>query len=174
MTSVDPISLRRVLGHFATGVAVVGTRHLEGGVCGLTANAFTSVSLSPPLVLVCVDRTSNSYPCLRQNGFFTASFLASDQHPVSVRFAEKREDKFEGIPYRPGTGGAPIVEGAVGFVECTVQAEYAGGDHGIFVAHVTNAGSADGLPLVFFRGGYTTVVGPGKGEEPALLDEGLG
>jgi len=163
---IDPVTLRRVMSHFATGVAVVGTPHVDGGVCGLTVNAFASLSLSPPLALVCLDRGSNTYGCIQASGVFTASFLADDQHDLSVRFAEKREDKFDGIPYRLGENGAPIVEGAIGWVECEADGHYPGGDHDIFLARVVRGGwTDDGVPLVFFRGGYTTVVSPVHDEE---------
>jgi 3-hydroxy-9,10-secoandrosta-1,3,5(10)-triene-9,17-dione monooxygenase reductase component len=154
---VDPISLRAVMARFATGVTVVATRHLEGGVCGLTANAFTSVSLEPPLVLICVDRGSGTYACLQANGFFAASFLGSEQHPLSVRFSERHIDKFDGVAYRTGSTGAPILEGSIGHVECEVETEYPGGDHAIMLARVVDAGADEGLPLVFFRSDYTTI-----------------
>ena len=102
MTDADPITLRRVIGHFATGVTVVATRHLGGGVCGLTANAFTSLSLSPPLVLVCVDRSSLTFPCIPGERSVCGERPSAEQHQASVRFAEQREGKFDGIPHRMG------------------------------------------------------------------------
>jgi flavin reductase (DIM6/NTAB) family NADH-FMN oxidoreductase RutF len=159
--------LRRVLGHFATGVTVVATRHIGGGACGLTANAFTSVSLDPPLVLVCVDQGSATFACLRENRFFAASFLAQDQHPLSHRFAQRRDDKFEGVPFRAGGTGAPILEGALAHVECRTEAEYEGGDHTILVGRVVAAGvGPESTPLVFYRGAYSTVARPTGGDEP--------
>jgi flavin reductase (DIM6/NTAB) family NADH-FMN oxidoreductase RutF len=163
---MDPVTLRRVMSHFATGVAVVGTSHVGGGVCGLTVNAFASLSLSPPLALVCLDRGSNTYGCIRASGLFAASFLAEDQHELSVRFAEKRDDKFDAVPFRLAENGAPIVEGAIGWVECELDRDYPGGDHDIFLARVVRGGWEDqGSPLVFFRGGYTTVASPVRDEE---------
>jgi len=166
MTGTDPVSLRRVMGHFATGVTVVGTTHLGGGVCGLTANAFTSLSLSPPLALVCVDRSSLTFPCIQASGRFAANVLSADQHLASLRFAERREGKFDGIGYRVGVTGMPILEGALAHLECEVEAEYPGGDHVILVARVIEAAAQGGLPLVFFRGGYTTIAEPIVDEEP--------
>ena len=152
--ATDPLSLRRVLSNFATGVTVVSTEHLDGGYCGLTANAFSSVSLVPPLVLVCVDRATQTYPCLVSKGFFVASFLAAHQHELAVKFAERRDDKFDGVPHRLGITGAPILERAVGYVECRIEQELEGGDHAIFLSRVEEAGAEGGEPLVFFRGGY--------------------
>jgi flavin reductase (DIM6/NTAB) family NADH-FMN oxidoreductase RutF len=163
---VDHTSLRGVLSRFATGVTVVATLHRGGGVCGLTANAFTSVSLDPPLVLVCVDRNSNTYGCIQRFGFFAASFLAQGQHDLSHRFAQRRDDKFEVVEYRTGSTGAPILAGSVGSVEALIEAEYPGGDHGIFLARVVAAEAGNGLPLVFYRGSYTTVASESPGSEP--------
>jgi len=100
------------------------------------ARAFAPVSLDPPLVLVCVDRSANTYGCLITNGFFAVSFLSAEQHPVSGRFAQRRDDKFDVVRFRLGVTGAPILEDAVGHVECTVEAEHPGGDHGIVVGRV--------------------------------------
>jgi 3-hydroxy-9,10-secoandrosta-1,3,5(10)-triene-9,17-dione monooxygenase reductase component len=163
---VDPAVLRKAMSHFATGVTVVATRHVGGGVCGLTANAFTSVSLVPPLVLVCVDRRSLTYPCLEANGFFAASFLSDGQHALSLRFAERRDDKFDGVPYRTGVTGAPILTDSIGHLECRTSTDFAGGDHAIILARVVAAEAGEGMPLVFFRGAYTTVGSPAEGEEP--------
>ena len=163
---VDPAVLRRAMSHFATGVTVVATRHLGGGACGLTANAFTSVSLVPPLVLVCVDRRSLTYPCLEANGFFAASFLSEGQHELSLRFAERRDDKFDGVPHRAGVTGAPILAGSIGHLECRTETEFPGGDHAIILASVVATEAGAGLPLVFFRGAYTTVALPVEGSEP--------
>jgi flavin reductase (DIM6/NTAB) family NADH-FMN oxidoreductase RutF len=172
VSELDPIAYRRVLSHFATGVTVVATKHVGGGVCGLTVNAFTSVSLSPPMVLVCIDRASNTYACIKANGTFTASFLGSGQHDVSVRFAQRAEDKFREVPHRLATNGAPVVDGSVGHVECVVVAEYPGGDHQILLARVAAGETGDGFPLVFFRGGYSTLAGPIHDDEESPAGRG--
>jgi flavin reductase (DIM6/NTAB) family NADH-FMN oxidoreductase RutF len=170
--AVDPLSLRRALSRFATGVSVLATRHPGGTYCGLTANALTSVSLSPPQILVCVDRGSTSYPCLVATRRFVVSFLSASQHAVSARFAERRPDKFDGVAFRLGVIGLPILEGSIGHVECELGAELDGGDHAILLARVVAADAGQGDPLVFFSGGYTTVgpvVSPSPGE--SLPDE---
>jgi flavin reductase (DIM6/NTAB) family NADH-FMN oxidoreductase RutF len=156
--TVDPITLRRVCSEFATGVAIIATEHVGGGVCGLTANAFSSVSLEPPLVLVCLDRSAGTHGCVRTHGRFCASFLAAGQRELALRFAERRDDKFDGVPYTLGTTGSPVVNGSIGHVECEVHDELEGGDHTIFLARVVAAAAVGGEPLVFFRGEYTTAV----------------
>ena len=156
--TVDPIALRKVASNFATGVTIVSTKHVGGGGCGLTVNAFASVSLEPPLVLVSVDRGALTYPCLRAAGVFAASFLSSGQRDLAIRFAERREDKFDGVAFSGGVTGAPILEGSIGHVECEVEQEYAGGDHALFLGRVVSAAASDeGEPLVFFRRAYTTI-----------------
>ena len=122
--------------------------------------------LSPPLVLVCVDRSSLTFPCIQASGRFAASILSAEQHQASLRFAERREGKFDGIPHRVGAAGMPILEGSLAHFDCEVEAEYPGGDHVILVARVTDAAAGGGLPLVFFRGGYTTIAEPVVDEEP--------
>ena len=162
---LDPLELRRVLSRYPTGVTVVATRHVPSGVCGLTVNAFTSVALEPPLVLVCVDRSANTHACIRASGVFSVSVLAERQADLAIRFAQKLEDKFEGVPHRTGLEGLPLVEGAAAWVECRVGAAYPGGDHTIFLAHVIGASHSEEPPLVFHRGSYTAVAGEPVGEE---------
>ena len=102
---LDPLELRRVLSCYPTGVTVVATRHVPAGVCGLTVNAFTSVSLEPPRVLVCVDRSANTHACIQASGVFSVSVLSESQADLAVRFAQKLEDKFEGVAHRMGEHG---------------------------------------------------------------------
>ncbi len=152
--AIDRNELRRVMGHFATGVTVITTRSADGKPYGLTANAFTSVSLDPPLLLVCVDKKAESYPYFEQSKVFTVNILADDQESVSRRFAVSGGPKFEGISYRMGANGAPIIDGALAYIECTLHAAYAGGDHTIYLGEIQQAETIDRKPLLFFRGGY--------------------
>ena len=163
---VDPLHLRRVLARYPTGVTVVATRHVPSGVCGLTVNAFTSVSLEPPMVLVCVDRSSNTHGCIEACGEFSVNVLAADQAPLAVRFAQKREDKFDGVPYRTGEGGLPLVEGASAWVEARVDGAFDGGDHTIFLAHVLRAERSDAPPLVFHGGSFARLDGGAPADRP--------
>jgi flavin reductase (DIM6/NTAB) family NADH-FMN oxidoreductase RutF len=152
--AIDRNELRRVMGHFATGVTVITTCSTDGKPYGLTANAFTSVSLDPPLLLICVDKKAESYPYFEQSKVFTVNILADDQEALSRRFAVSGGPKFEGVSYRTGANGAPILDGAIGYIECTLYATYDGGDHTIHLGEIRQAETADRKPLLFFRGGY--------------------
>jgi flavin reductase (DIM6/NTAB) family NADH-FMN oxidoreductase RutF len=163
---VDPLHLRQVLSRYPTGVTIVGTRHVPDGVCGLTVNAFTSVSLEPPMVLVCVDRSSNTHGCIEVAGEFSVNVLSAGQSDLAVRFAQKRDDKFDGVPYRESPDGLPLIDGASAWVEARVEVAFDGGDHTIFLAHVLRAEQADDPPLVFHRGSYARVDGAAA-EAPA-------
>jgi flavin reductase (DIM6/NTAB) family NADH-FMN oxidoreductase RutF len=154
---IDKQLFRSVMGNFAAGVTVVTTTKNDGEPCGLTATAFTSVSLLPPLALVCVDKKSESYAYFETAGVFAVNFLSSAQQAISQRFAVSGGDKFAGVGWRPGTLGAPILEGTIGHVECRITHAYDGGDHTIYVGEIEAAGTSDGEPLVYFRGAYRSV-----------------
>jgi len=154
---VDKNELRRVMGHFATGVAIITTRSENGKLHGLTANAVTSVSLVPPLVLVCVDKGAESYPCFEQSRVFTVNILANDQEELSRRFAISGGDKFRGVSYALGANGAPLIHGALGHLQCRVTAAYEGGDHTIYLGEVQEVEASEAMPLLFFRGSYRRI-----------------
>ena len=151
---------RRVLGHFASGVTVVTTRDAEGRPAGLTATAFTSVSLDPPLVLVCVARNAQSYPALEGSPGFAINILAVGQEAISNRFASSvgsTHEKFEGISHKSGSLGYPMLDGALAHLECSTVHSYAGGDHTIFVGQVEVAegyAESGSAPLLYYRGRY--------------------
>ena len=151
---IEKNELRRVMGHFATGVTVITTFRNSGEMHGLTANAFTSVSLVPPLLLVCVDKQAESYPCFDETRVFTVNILAHDQEALSRKFAVSGGDKFQGVAYHAGANGAPILDGALAYVECKVVQEFDGGDHTIYLGEIEQAEAREGKPLMFFRGGY--------------------
>ena len=153
---IERNELRRVMGHFATGVTIITTRSAEGELHGLTANAFTSVSLEPPLLLVSVDKKAESYPHFEASKIFTVNILAEDQESLSRKFAVSggASKKFEGVAYHLGANGAPIIEGALAYIECGLYAAYDGGDHTIYLGEIQQAEIVEGKPLVFFRGGY--------------------
>lgn len=164
---LEPEEFRRVLGHFTTGVTVVTAWDAQGQPTGLTASSVASVSLHPPLVLVCVAHSAQSYPALREGGKFAVNILASSQEAVARRFASSTltgPRKLEGIGYRQGALGLPILKDALAEFECTVVHAYPGGDHTIFVGRVevADARGDSGLePLLYYRGRYGRLHAPG-------------
>jgi flavin reductase (DIM6/NTAB) family NADH-FMN oxidoreductase RutF len=154
---IDKNELRRVMGHFATGVTVITTLNKDGKIHGLTANAFSSVSLDPPLCLISVDKKAESYTSFEESRVFTVNILASDQEALSRKFAVSGGNKFEGVAYRIGANGAPILEGALAYIECKLYAAYDGGDHTIYLGEVQQAEVTESKPLLFFRGGYREI-----------------
>ena len=152
--AIDSQELRRILGHFATGVTVITTKDLAGAPFGLTANAFTSLSLNPPLILICVDKAAQCYSCFADSNVFTVNFLSEDQEEISRRFATKGADKFMGLKWHEGANGVAVLDGAIGYLECKIVRSYEGGDHTIIVGEVLNGVAAGNRPLLFFRGKY--------------------
>ncbi len=158
MISAD--EFRQVLGHFATGVTVITVRDPDGRPTGLTASAFTSVSLDPPLILVCVDHKSQSYPALIVSKTFAVNILSLDQEAVSRRFATtKIENKFEGVPFTLSPLGLPLIDSALAQLECATVNIHPEGDHSIFIGRVERSQSAAGAPLVYYRGRYDRLSG---------------
>jgi flavin reductase (DIM6/NTAB) family NADH-FMN oxidoreductase RutF len=151
---IEKNELRRVMGHFATGVTVITTFSKEGKLHGLTANAVSSLSLEPPLLIICVDKKAESYASFEESGAFTVNILADDQEDISRRFAVSGGEKFEGVAYRRGANGAPILSGALAHLECKLYASYEGGDHTIYLGLIDEAETREVKPLLFFRGGY--------------------
>jgi flavin reductase (DIM6/NTAB) family NADH-FMN oxidoreductase RutF len=154
---------RRVLSHFTTGVTIVTTCDADGRPTGLTASAFCSVSLDPPLVLICVDHKSQSYPSLRERGCFAINILHAGQEDISRRFASTRLDKFDGVPHTLSPLGLPLVHGAIARLECTTVSTHVEGDHTIFVGRVERAEAPSGRPLVYFMGKYERLPEPRPG-----------
>jgi flavin reductase (DIM6/NTAB) family NADH-FMN oxidoreductase RutF len=154
---IDKQEFRRVLGHFAAGVTVITTIGDDGTPYGLTATAFSSVSLDPPLVLVCVDKKSESHPHFHTAGVFAVNFLAADHEDLSRRFAVTGGDKFSDLVFRKGGTGTPLLVDALGYLECRTVEVFEGGDHTIFLAQVEDADARDGEPLLYFRGAYRQV-----------------
>ena len=148
---------RRVAGRFATGVTIVTTRHGDH-LHGMTANAVTSVSLEPLLVLVCVDKTADTHDILAQTGFFAVNILGREQHDISVQFAQKKagwSHGLHGLPHRFAVTGAPIIDGSLAYLDCRTVGEHHGGDHTIFIGEVVDAQETnDGEPLVFYGGRF--------------------
>jgi flavin reductase (DIM6/NTAB) family NADH-FMN oxidoreductase RutF len=145
---------RRVLGHFATGVTIVTTSDRDARPTGLTASAFTSVSLDPPLVLVCIDHKSQSYGPLVDGGRFAVNILSTDQEALSRKFATTRLDKFDGVAYRLSALGLPVLTDALAHLECVTVSTHVEGDHTILVGRVEEGSARAGDPLLYFCGQY--------------------
>jgi flavin reductase (DIM6/NTAB) family NADH-FMN oxidoreductase RutF len=155
--AVEPARFRAVMGHFATGVAVV-TVDTPGGPQGMTANAVASLSLDPVLVLVCFDNDARTLPEIERAGRFGVNVLAAGQEHLARRFASKEDTKFADVPHSVHDG-IPVLDGALAWVGCELERLVPGGDHtiGIGAVHAAELG-ADGLePLVWFRAGYTSL-----------------
>lgn len=151
---IDKSELRRVMGLFATGVTIITTRDESGCPFGFTANAVSSVSLVPPLMLVCVDKKADTYPYFERSGVFTVNILAEDQEMLSRKFATSGIEKFAGIGYRKNELGCAVLDDAVGHLACRIVRAIDAGDHTIYLGEVDTADAGDGPPLLFFRGGY--------------------
>jgi flavin reductase (DIM6/NTAB) family NADH-FMN oxidoreductase RutF len=155
----DPAILRKVMGLFATGVTIITTRDQQGRPYGLTANAVTSLSLDPPLLLICVDRKAETFPHFFDSKIFVLNILAEDQEALSRRFATTGGEKFAGVACRVGHLDTPILEGTLGHIECRITETLEGGDHVIHIGEVQHAEAYDGRPLLFFRGKYRQLAG---------------
>ena len=152
---LESAEFRRILGHWASGVAVVTTRTPAGRPCGLTANAVSSLSLDPPLVLTCIERSADTHDCIVTSGYFGVSILRADSERIARRFAlGEIEEKFDGIAFREVITGAPILDDALAWIDCEVHAHHDGGDHTIFVGRVVAGDAQDLTPLVYYRSGY--------------------
>src|SRR3954451_15957076 len=157
-SAIDPKVLRRALGAFATGVTIVTTTGPEGADVGLTANSFSSVSLSPPMVLWSLAKTSSSIEAFRRAGHFAVHILAADQEALSGRFASKGIDKFAGLELERGHGDIPMLHACTARLECRATFQYEGGDHVIFVGEVLGFTPSERAPLVFHGGRYGMVI----------------
>ena len=151
---VSKEEFRTALGRFASGVTVVTAKGARGELLGITVSAFSSLSLEPPLVLVCIDKRASLHGDLQEGSYFAVNILGEEQELISRRFASKDEDRFIGTAYRESAEGTPLIEGALATIECRVVHTYPGGDHTIIVGEVNSTSISDGRPLAYFRGGY--------------------
>jgi flavin reductase (DIM6/NTAB) family NADH-FMN oxidoreductase RutF len=152
---VNADEFRAALARWASGVAIV-TSAAGDRIHGMTVSAFASVSLVPPLVLVCADKSSNTLALIEEARVFAANVLAAEQAALSSRFASKKDEdlRFEGIRWRRGATGAPILEGAIAALDCRVVAAHDAGDHVIYVGRVESAEVSPGEPLLYYAGAY--------------------
>lgn len=154
-STIDPTTFRTVLGHYPSGVVAVTSRGPNGEPVGMAVSSFTSVSLDPPLVAFLPSKTSNTFAAIEARGSFCANVLAADQEYVCRAFASKGPDKFAGVRWAEVATGAPVLERAVAWIDCTIEALHDAGDHWIVVGRVQGLQVANAtVPLLFFQGGY--------------------
>ena len=152
---LDADTFRSVLGRFTSGITIVTARDEAGIDHGMTVSAFCSVSLDPPLVLVCVDHTASMHDMLLKHPRFGISILSTTQEAQSRRFATDPDaGRFDGFAYTRAESGFVLLDGALAHLECRVVVQHDAGDHTVFIADVERAEALDGRPLLYYRGGY--------------------
>jgi len=149
----DAMEQRRIMGHFATGVTVITTCH-DDVLHGMTANAVTSLSLDPPLVLVAVDLRSQMLELLKQEKCFAMNILDGEQEAISSRFAAPGPKDFSALDIETAVTGAPILAAALAFVDCRLSEVLHGGDHDIFIGEIVAGDAREGQPLLYYKGKY--------------------
>ena len=155
MTPIDAATFRRARGRFPSGVTVVTVRGEDGRDYGMTVSAFASLSLAPPLVLVCIGDDATIAGSIAAAGNFAVSVLSEDQEPLARLFADSGADRFAGTAVSRGVTGLALLDGAVAHVECAIVARHRGGDHTIVVGEVIAATAVeDGRPLIHQLGEY--------------------
>ncbi|MBX7170326.1 MAG: flavin reductase family protein [Pyrinomonadaceae bacterium] len=152
--SITSEEFRASLGRFASGVTVITTKDSNAHLHGLTVSAFCSVSMNPPLILICIQKTTGSHHAFEQAKCFVVNILEESQQDVSNHFASHLDDKFTGQNYHLSEHGLPILDNCLVNLECNLKNSYDGGDHTIFVGEIENAKFSDGKPLTYFHGKY--------------------
>jgi 3-hydroxy-9,10-secoandrosta-1,3,5(10)-triene-9,17-dione monooxygenase reductase component len=169
----EPRRFRQVLGHFCTGVTVITTAD-DDGPAGFACQSFAAVSLEPPLVLFCPSRTSATWLRIARAGHFCANVLTGDQQELCRIFgtsAATGADKFADVPWSASSRGAPVLDGVLTWVGCTVQAVHEAGDHHVVIGRVTELGECrPGKPLLFYRGRYAATAEQPDGGPPEIVD----
>jgi flavin reductase (DIM6/NTAB) family NADH-FMN oxidoreductase RutF len=151
---VDGAQFRRACGRFATGVTIASVLDAQGKPRGLTVSSFTSVSLNPPLILICLGHRVSAIDAFRASAHFGINVLAEDQRDLAERFTRKGQDRFDGLKWRRGKSGVPILAGVLAAMECAVRQRITAGDHDIFVGEMVRARVARGAPLIHFASHY--------------------
>ncbi|PLK50858.1 flavin reductase family protein [Uliginosibacterium sp. TH139] len=150
----DSSTFRRTLGMFATGITVITAQAKDGSLVGLTANSFNSVSLTPPMIVWSLGNNSGVREVLEHCEYYAVNVLADDQEALSNLFASKAADRFAGVDWEPGLGGAPVLAGCAAVFEVRNSLRYPGGDHVIFIGEVARCDRSEREPLLFFNGRY--------------------
>ena len=153
--TLDPEQFKLALRRWASGVTIITARH-EDEIGGMTVSAFSSVSLNPPLVLACADKTSNTTPLIAKGGVFAANILTVDQQELSNRFAKTGNEavRFDGLDCKTGPSGAPWIPGALAVLDCEVESAHDAGDHVIYVGKVLDCVLGDSDPLLYYDARY--------------------
>lgn len=154
---LDPAAFRQACALFASGVAIATVRAQDGTPHGLTISSFTSVSIAPPMVLICIDLGCPFLSHFRLSTHFGVNVLSESQRELSVIFAEKPEGRFEGVPWVRGESGAPILSDSLAVLECRAASIFEIGDHAIFIGEVERAECRSGRPLLYFNRGYRSL-----------------
>lgn len=151
---VDSALYRRTCAQFATGITVVTVTDRGGNPHGLTVNSFTSVSLSPPLVLVSIDLRNAKLGHFLSGSHFGINVLAENQEELSRRFSQQLENRFEGVEWHPGPAGSPLLDGVLARLECALVQSFEAGDHTVLLGEATHGAFAEGRPLLYFNSRY--------------------
>ncbi len=154
--AIDAEEFRGVMRRWASGVSIVTTRR-GPGIQGITVSSFCSLSLDPPLVVICIDHKARSHALLRSERRFAVNVLRADQRPLADRAAGRGGEAgnwLEGVPHAPAATGAPVLKDCLAWLDCALVAEHEGGDHTLFVGRIEAAGHSDGSPLLWFDSGY--------------------
>lgn len=155
---LDPVSFRRACSRFATGITIATVSDANGVPHGFTANSFTSVSVEPPMILLCIDRRAQVLPKFQSNPHFAINILSEDQKELSMRFAARRDDRFQGVSWRPAENdGYPLLDGALAHFLCRTTNTLDAGDHVIFLGEVLAVQHGDGRPLLYYASAYRTL-----------------
>jgi len=158
--SFDQKDYRRALGGFATGVTIVTMFDTEGKPWGLTANSFTSVSLNPPLISICMSKQGRVFPVISRAGRFAVNVLSHEQKDLAMHFAGNVDDRFVGVEWSAVEGGSPMLPNASVHLDCTVYQRIDAGDHEIIIGRVDHYGQSPIAPLVYCRGNFFKALEP--------------
>ena len=145
---------KHAMAQWASGISVITTLDGAGAPVGFTATSLSSVSLNPPMILFCLSEKSGVFQAFKNASGFIVNILGAEHQAWSQRFAGAQEDRFNGVPTKPGLEGFPLLDGAIATLECQTKATYPGGDHLIFLGEVLRVGSRKGAPLLYYSGGY--------------------
>jgi 4-hydroxyphenylacetate 3-hydroxylase, reductase component len=145
---------RRACGRFATGVTIASVLDREGTPHGLTVSSFTSVSLDPPLILICLGHAVSVIDIFRASSYFGINVLSESQRELSERFARKGEDRFNDLAWVRGETGVPLIPGVLANIECAMEQRVTSGDHDIFIGEMVASQVADGEPLIYYASRY--------------------